>query len=316
MKQAFQTILLLVVATIGFAQTPQQRINAIIGDESFIAQFNALPAENTDERLRIQTHLSYVEYLLRNASVSHLTEQQRQNRQQVLELLNEYWTAGIFPSNYDYPGERRPCFIDRNGNICAVGYLIEMTAGRTVAESINERHQYDYIMDMNEEAAVAWASEHGLTVEECAMIQPAYGNPGNSTDQPIKSSYGISSGVLGGFNTAVMINNFANRNPSRGRTVSYVGLASGAAQIILGISNIRKDEVNEFGGFYPNGKSYKTQNNLSYLNIAAGSATVITSALNLYINKNVKDKRNAFNLYSYPGMNQQLNLGLSFVRSL
>ena len=237
----------------------------------------------------------------------------------MLQLLHEYWNAGVFPNNYDYPGERRPCFIDRNGNICAVGYLIEMTAGRETAETINERHQYDYIADMNEESVKNWAEEYGLTLEECAMIQPAYGGwPSNNqkVEQPIKSSYGVSSGVLGGVNIAITAINIAGRNP-RSNTMSYVGLVTGAAQIVLGATNIKKDVESEpMSSFYPSGKSYKAQNNLSYLNIAAGSATMITSAVNIYLNKKLSTKRNAFNLYSYPGMNQELNMGVSFVRNL
>lgn len=312
--------MLVALATISFAQTRQHTINAIIGDESFVRLFNTLPDGDTDEQLRIQTHLAYVEHMLRDKDVSHLNAQQQQKRAQVLEYLHRYWNNGVFPSNLEYPGERRPCFIDKNGNICAVGYLIEMTAGRQVAEDINKDHQYDYIVDMNEPAVNAWADEHGLTLEECAMIQPAYGGwptrPDQMVEQPIKKSYGVSSGVLGGVNIGVMLSNVTGRSSGQCRPISYVGFATGAAQVILGITNIKKDEIDQTSSFYPNGKSYKPQNNLSYLNIAVGSATIVTSALNLYLNKKVKDKRNAFNLYSYPGMNQELNMGVSFVRSL
>lgn len=318
MKRLAQTMLLVAVATTVFAQARVQPVNAVIGDESFIQLFNSQPDENTSEQLRIQTHLAYVEHLLRSKDVLHLTAAQQSKRTQVLQLLHEYWNAGIFPANNDYPGERKPCFIDKDGNICAVGYLIEMTAGRKAAEAINARHQYDYIADMKEQSVSEWAGEHGLTLEECAMIQPQYGGPGwpdAAVEQPIKASYGISSGVLGGVNLAIMVSNVANRNP-RSRSLSYAGLATGAAQVILGAMNIQKDEFDPTSSFYPSGKSYKRQNNLSYVNIAAGSATMVTSALNLYLNRKLKDKRNAVNLYSYPGINQELNLGVSFVRSL
>ena len=319
MKYLTLTLLVVTLTTVGFAQTRLQTVNAVIGDESFIQLFNTVPDENTNEQFRIQTHLAYVEQLLRDKETSHLSYSQQLKRAQVLDLLHEYWTAGIFPTNYDYPGERKPCFIDRDGNICAVGYLVEMTAGRAAAEQINERHQYDYIADMNEESVSNWADEYGLSLEECAMIQPSYGGiypPQGKVEQPIKPGYGVSSGVLCGVNIAMTITNFANRSP-RSNTMSYVGLVTGAAQVILGATNIRKDEEYEpMSSFYPSGKSYKAQNNLSYLNIASGSATMITSAVNLFVNKKLNTKRNAFNLYSYPGMNQELNMGVSFVRNL
>ena len=320
MKYLTLTLLVVTFATVGFSQKRLETVNAVIGDESFIQLFNIIPDENTDEEFRIQTHLAYVEQMLRDKETSHLSHSQQLKRTQVLDLLHEYWTAGVFPNNYDYPGERKPCFIDRDGNICAVGYLVEMTAGREVAEQINERHQYDYIADMHEESVNNWANEYGLSMEECAMIQPSYGGlyptPDQKVEQPIKPGYGVSSGVLTGVNIAITITNLASRNPGS-RTMNYVGLVTGAAQVILGATNIRKDvEYEPMSSFYPSGKSYKAQNNLSYLNIASGSATMITSAVNLFVNQKLNTKRNAFNLYSYPGMNQEMNMGVSFVRNL
>ena len=103
----------------------EQSVNAVIGDISFLESFGNQPSEETNEDLRIQTHLKYVERLLRSKNVSNLTEEQQENRLKMLDLLNDYWTAGIFPRNYGYPDQRIPCFIDKDGNICAVGYLIE-----------------------------------------------------------------------------------------------------------------------------------------------------------------------------------------------
>jgi hypothetical protein len=316
MKRIIQTILLITLFTGGYAQQARQGVNAILGDESFIQFFGFAPDESIDETTRLQTHLAYVEKLLREKPVAHLSAEQQQKRQQALDLLHEYWNAGIFPSNYDY-AERRPCFIDKDGNICAVGYLIEKTAGRDVAENINVQHKYDYLMDMNEEVVTAWAEQHGFTLEECAMIQPSYGPvyPPGDREMPIKSSYGVSSGILGGANVAITLSNISNRG-AKTRGASYIGLVTGTAQIILGAINIRKDETVYPMNNEPYIISYKNQNHLSYLNIAAGSSTIITSVLNLYINKKVKDKRNTFGLYSYPGMNREMNLGVSFARSL
>jgi hypothetical protein len=47
-----------------------------------------------------------------------------------------------------------------------------------------------------------------------------------------------------------------------------------------------------------------------------GTTTMLTSALNLIINSKIKDKRSALNLYSYQGLNNEMNLGLSFARRL
>ena len=94
-----------------------QTVNAVIGDFSFMETFGQRPTNETDESSRLQTHLKYVENLLRSKDISSLTKEQRVNRLKMLDLLNEYWMAGAFPKNYDYPDQRIPCFIDKDGNI-------------------------------------------------------------------------------------------------------------------------------------------------------------------------------------------------------
>lgn len=152
-------------------------VNAILGDVSFVKKFGNAPNAATNERLRLQTHLEYVEGLLRAADVSHLPKPLRERRATMLALLHEYRLTGEFPVNLDVPGERRPCFIDAAGNICAVGYLIERTAGRALAERITASHKYDFLATMQMPELDAWVTASGLTARECAMIQPSYGPP-------------------------------------------------------------------------------------------------------------------------------------------
>ena len=245
---------------------------------------------------------------------------QHAKRAYVLGLLHQYALNGIFPTNRAYPDERKPCFIDADGTICAVGYLVEQTKGRQLAEQINAKHQYDLLLDMNEPAIKAWADEYGLTLEECAMIQPTYGWPNPPLPQSqtsyadIKAGYGISSGLVGGTNIAVNIINLSRRF-NHNRAFSYIGLVTGAGQVIMGITNVKTGKR-----YLPNGyetyTSYKAQNNLSYVNIAMGTTTLITSALNLALQKKIKDKRNAFNLYSHPDYSNSISMGMSFTRRI
>ncbi|MCH8331176.1 MAG: hypothetical protein IH946_07320, partial [Bacteroidetes bacterium] len=114
----------------------------------------------------------------------------------MLNALKEYWQAGEFPKNYDYPGERRPCFIDKDRNICAVGYLVERSVNREFAETINSMFQYDYINSMDLPELLEWTEEHGFTLEEVATIQPTYGPPPGT----ISPLFGIGSSILNGFN--------------------------------------------------------------------------------------------------------------------
>jgi hypothetical protein len=172
-------VMLCVLGTVSSATTISHRntINAILGDGSFVARFSTIPTPATDERLRIQTHLEYVERLLRAKDVSFLPQPLRERRTILLDKLREYRLAGSFPTNIDFLGERRPCFIDAYGNICAVGYLIEQTAGRGMAVRINTMHKNDFLLYMVMPELSEWVKTSGLTARECAMIQPSYGPP-------------------------------------------------------------------------------------------------------------------------------------------
>jgi hypothetical protein len=301
-----------------FAKEKSQEVNAILHDQSYIVAFGKLPDASTSEQLRIRIHLSYTEQLLRSASVQKLTALQLTNRLSILDLLHQYMLAGNFPVNKDYPGERKPCFIDAGGNICAVGYLIEQTKGRQLAEAINAKHQYDLLLNMHEQVIEEWATEYGLTLEECAMIQPTYGSspPSNQVAYAdIKKAYGVSSGLIGGVNIAAnMVNLSAKGNHNA--TMPYIGLAAGIGQVIIGIVNIKHPVTAHGINQYPVTTSYKAQNNLSYVNIALGTTTIITSTLNLLMNRKNSMKRNAVNLYSYPTYNNSLSMGLCFTRRI
>ena len=152
-----------------------QWVNLILGDISYESEFGHKPDATTDNNLRIRTHLEYVENLLRNKNVSDLSTDLQTQRNHLLDLLHDYWTNGIFPKNYDYADQRKPCFIDKDGTICAVGYLLEQTTSRQVADEINSKHKYDELLAMNNSIVDNWVLTSGLTKEECAMIQPTYG---------------------------------------------------------------------------------------------------------------------------------------------
>lgn len=153
----------------------EQPVNSLIGDNGFIAIKGHVPTSYDSEKERVQCHLLYVEYLLRQKDVSNLTADKKRKRKAALNYLHQYAIAGIYPSNFDFKDQRKPCFIDEEGNICAVGYLVQETTNREMAESINELFKYAAIYEMDLEIIQNWAEENGLTVEECAMIQPTYG---------------------------------------------------------------------------------------------------------------------------------------------
>lgn len=150
--------------------------NHHVGDESFVKLFGRAPTAVDSEQLRMTAHLTYVHDWLaaRPATRPELAAK----RAQLLAALQTYIAKGTTPKNTDLPW-RTPVFIDQEGTICAVGYLIESSVGRALPEKIAKLHRYDFLEDI----ALAmpevrqWVEESGLTLEELASIQPAYEEP-------------------------------------------------------------------------------------------------------------------------------------------
>jgi len=126
------------------------------------------------EKELIQLHLKMVNKVLRNKNISHLNNQQKQNRSNLLLELKKYEQKGTFPIN-TYHLDRTPYFIDDAGTACAVGQLIVKSGSKHLAESISEQFNYFYLEDMPQEELKNWAAAQGFTIEELKWIQPAYG---------------------------------------------------------------------------------------------------------------------------------------------
>lgn len=286
-----------------------QTINPLLGDISFISKFGQPPTATTDEDMRIKTHLEYVENLLRQKDCSNLTPEHQDKRKKLLDLLHDYWIAGIFPRNYDYKDKRVPCFIDKDGRICAVGFLVEQTAGRQIAEAINDNHKYDKLLAMKNKSVDSWVATSGLTKEECAMIQPEYGGYINNTNYNyISPGYGISSSVLGGVSLSVnAINTIQIGKGAKSKTVPIIGLLTGAGQIALGALNF-PDNLGT--------ATNESQKVLSMINIGLGTSSIILSTWNLCANRQKKEKTTAWNLFSFPTTKNKIGLGLSWTKKL
>lgn len=305
MKKIVLLLGLLVWGVTGFPFCHREAgVNAVLGDESYRLRFGQQPTTQTDEVTRIQTHLEHVENLLRQRDVADLPTELLNRRLRLLDLLHEYRLKGIFPHNTRFPKERKPCFIDEEGRICAVGYLVEQSAGRTVAESINKKWQYDYLSDMQDSVLDQWIAESGLTKAECAMIQPTYGG-GYYTERekPVPAGYGVPMALLGGASLAMMtMNTIHLAGGKRTPVVGVLGVVFGTGQVILG-----------WGGFidreFPTNNGLKT---VSYINLAAGTTGIILSAFSL-ARKN-PDAKTSWNVYPIPTDRTSIGMGFSYAR--
>ena len=285
------------------------QVNALVGNAGYVAATGHAPTTLTNDDARVRTHLAFAERQLRRQPTNGLLPTLAQRRAHLLDLLHRYWVAGVFPRNYDYPGERRPCFIDRDGRLCAVGYLVAETAGRPVAERINAAHQYDLIADMRTPALAQWVQRSGLTKVECALIQPNYNfAPPTLTPVPAPTSYVVGSAVWGGVNVMLSAANASQFNqPNAGRAMAYTGVLSGTGQVLLGALRLREDEPGISLGWNPaTGKSYAAERTVSYLNIGAGTATLALGLWNLLHHRAASAGSTAVGVVNYNGSGSEL----------
>ncbi len=176
--------LVLVVVSLAPVRASADVINAIAGDASWIARHGHAPTAEEDarERERVATHLAWVEDVLRRRDVSHLAPELKERRMALLDALAEYRLRARFPRNERYAG-RRPRFTDDDGNVCAVGWLVEVSAGRALTDAIAARFEYAYLLEIDDPRLSAWIAQSGFTAIELAMIQPGYGSP-RPTERP------------------------------------------------------------------------------------------------------------------------------------
>ena len=136
-----------------------------------------VPAERErvflSDRQYIQTHLEFVLSTLKAADLSKLTNDQREMRMHLIEVLSDYRLQGIFPVNY-HRSERIPVFIDEMNRHCAVGYLMKETGFENLARRISKADNYIWVKDLSGEEVLQWQQMSGFTLEELKLIQGAY----------------------------------------------------------------------------------------------------------------------------------------------
>ena len=92
------------------------------------------PADRETQDL--QEHFARIDRELSRVDVSHLTAQQRANREGHLTVLREYAQRGRFPHNHTSTLATTPVFVDEHGTHCAVGYLIAQSGRPDLVDDI------------------------------------------------------------------------------------------------------------------------------------------------------------------------------------
>ncbi len=132
------------------------------------------PSTYPSERVRLFRHFKSVEQRLKtyyNRTTQGILDLHRTRH---LDNLHDYWVQGEFPRNYDRPHQPVPCFIDRDGRVCAVAHLLIASGYSELAHQIANQANNAYITEMAFPALNEWVAQSGLTLSELALIQPSY----------------------------------------------------------------------------------------------------------------------------------------------
>jgi hypothetical protein len=218
--------------TRGFAILAFLAIGGVLaGTTRFQGRSNAVQPTET---ARIRSHFDSVVAELRAADVTTLDGGRRVRRARLIATLESYRDRGLFPHNYDVPGQRAPSFVDtRTGVRCAVGHLLETTGRGDIVERVARTNLHVLAMDLSSDTAfTGWLDESGLTLAEAARIQPQYDfddprSPSHNLDVPVALAAGGSAGL--------MLWNVIRNMDGHNRKVALVGMVGGLATMALAI---------------------------------------------------------------------------------
>ena len=174
MRHLFTPFLVCCILLVSCHVQEKMLVNQVIGNAGVDFYYGSKDGEEISENDKITAHLKYTHLLLLQRTLHIKDANVRAKRLTLLGHLNNYIKRGVFPVNTAY-SERRPCFIDELGSYCAVGYLIQQTAGNELPEKINALFQYDYLATMQLHELNEWVAQSGFTLTELATIQPTYG---------------------------------------------------------------------------------------------------------------------------------------------
>ena len=148
------------------------------------------PEPGEAEVARVERHLAGVEVELRARAVDHLSADQRRARAETLDWLAEYRAARVYPHNHVRAGRRTPVFVDPHGTPCAVGYLLLRSGAADLVEDVVRSDNVVRVPELAGEPRLeAWLGARGLTLDEAAAIQPAYGPNPPAPAIPERSHY-------------------------------------------------------------------------------------------------------------------------------
>ena len=201
------------------------------------------------ERARIRAHFDSVLTELRAPNVAEMAAAPAANRVRLIATLEAYRDRGIFPHNYDFPGQFVPTFVDpKTGVVCAVGHLLESTGRRDIVDRVASANNHVYVAELAADTALqGWLNANGLTLAEAARIQVPYWGDQMYQDEPSTSKGGLPLGngpavILGVTSAALAGANLGTNRDHQFPLLAALGATSGVATTVVGQLMLKRGE--------------------------------------------------------------------------
>jgi hypothetical protein len=200
-------------------------------------------AARTVEVARIRSHFDSVLVELSDRDLATLTPAQRGRRTAALATLRAYRDRGVFPHNYDFPGQAVPYFVDREtGTLCAVAHLLATSGRRDIVDRVARTDNNVWVASLAGDTAFThWLDANGLTLVEAARIQVPYvdtSEPLSVAAMTANPGYTMGSVAAVGSSMAMAIWNARSNARGAGRVRNALGVVTGAAALGVGASSL------------------------------------------------------------------------------
>ncbi len=204
-------------------------------------RLDRVDASRRVEVARIQRHFDSVLVELQTADRPSLSRAQSENRDRLITTLARYRDAGVFPHNYDFPGEAVPYFVDRvTGVRCAVAHLLDATGRNEIVTRVAATNNNVRVSELASDRPFAeWLDEQGITLSEAARIQVPYMEGDNGLVNAMgseRTAYGLLTAAAVAPALATAWWNSRGNSDGQRRLGTVLGLTTGV--IALGVGGM------------------------------------------------------------------------------
>lgn len=198
----------------------------------------------------VRKHLDSVLVELRSTGAQSFSATQRLRRTRLIAELADYRDRGVFPHNYDFPGQLMPYFRDREtGALCAVGDLLDFTGHAEIVDRVAQLDKNIRVTQLaGDSAFLRWLSANGLTLAEAARIQVVYVSPDSPAQKIGTAVVGLGAPIAAIASVATVVSNSMGNRDGHSGLSTTLGLVSGALSAGMGVALLHSSALPAWPG--------------------------------------------------------------------